>query len=141
MHPRVPHLSWRILPYYIQRQVDFGPRVPNTSAHRACATYLADYLRSRAWLTVTEQAADLTAWTEHRAINIIGVHNPNATTRIILCAHWDTRPLADHDEDHALRSKPIDGADDGASGVGVLMEIARFTYTTDAEYRCGYSAL
>lgn len=115
---------------HIRRQVDFGPRVPNTSAHRACATYLADYLRSQG-LTVTEQAADLTAWdgTTLRAINIIGVHNPNATTRILLCAHWDTRPLADHDEDHALRSKPIDGADDGASGVGVLMEIARLLRT------------
>ena len=57
--------------------------------------------------------------------NIVGVFRPEAKKRIVLCAHWDSRPYADHDPDAANTHKPIDGANDGASGVGVLLECAR----------------
>jgi Zn-dependent M28 family amino/carboxypeptidase len=57
--------------------------------------------------------------------NIIGIWNPDATNRILLCAHWDSRPFADHDPDPEKRHLPVDGANDGASGVGVLLEVAR----------------
>lgn len=111
---------------YIENQVNFGPRVPNTAAHKACGNYLADELR-RFGAKVYEQEASLTAYDNTRleARNIIGSFNPEESKRILLFAHWDTRPYADHDPNSANHKKPIDGADDGGSGVGVLLEIAR----------------
>lgn len=111
---------------YVAAQVAFGPRVPNTEAHQACAAYLAAELeRHGAKLYVQE--AVLTAYNGDRlqAKNIIGAFHPDKTRRVLLFAHWDTRPYADHDPDKANHQTPIDGADDGASGVGVLLEIAR----------------
>ena len=112
--------------HYIQQQVDFGPRIPNTPEHIACADYLANSL-TRFGATVTKQHADLKAFdgTILKAINIIGAFNPEAKTRVLLFAHWDTRPWADHDADPANHKKPVLGANDGGSGVGVLLEIAR----------------
>ena len=74
-----------------------------------------------------EQEATLTAYngTQLKAKNIIGSYNPENSKRVLLFAHWDSRPYADHDKDPANQMKPIDGADDGASGVGVLLEMAR----------------
>lgn len=111
---------------YVARQVAFGPRVPNTGAHKACADYLSLELE-RHGAEVYVQEAVLTAYNgdQLNAKNIIGAFNPDRPRRILLFAHWDTRPYADHDVDEANHRKPIDGADDGASGVGVLLEIAR----------------
>jgi len=111
---------------YVQRQVDFGPRVPNSEAHRRAGDWLMSELK-RHGAQVYEQEADLTAFdgTVLHARNIIGQYNPQAPDRVLLLAHWDCRPWADQDPDEANRSKPIDGANDGASGVGVLLEIAR----------------
>ena len=111
---------------FVDKQVAFGPRVPNTEAHKACGNYLADELR-RFGAKVYEQEATLTAYNgDHlQSKNIIGAFNPDASKRILLFAHWDTRPYADHDMDEANHRKAIDGADDGASGVGVLLELAR----------------
>ncbi len=111
---------------YIENQVKFGPRVPNTAAHKACGNYLAAELK-RHGAKVYEQEATLTAYdgTKLEAKNVIGSYNPEASKRILLCAHWDSRPYSDKDSDAANHRKPLDGADDGASGVGVLLEIAR----------------
>ncbi|MDL2290132.1 M28 family peptidase [Paludibacteraceae bacterium OttesenSCG-928-F17] len=111
---------------YVQDQVDFGPRVPNTYAHSTCAMYLAHALRGFG-AEVIEQRADLIAFdgTKLRATNIIGSFQPENKNRILLFAHWDSRPWADHDPDPANRKKHIAGANDGASGVGVLLEVAR----------------
>ena len=111
---------------FVERQVQFGPRVPNTEAHKACAQYLASELE-RFGAEVYVQEAVLTAYNDDRlqASNIIGVFNPEQTNRVLLFAHWDSRPYADRDSDTNNHYKPIDGADDGASGVGVLLEIAR----------------
>ncbi|MDR3308631.1 MAG: M28 family peptidase, partial [Tannerella sp.] len=111
---------------YIERQVNFGPRVPNTPAHKACADYLASTL-ARFGAKIYVQEANLTAYNGDRleARNIIGSFNPDAAKRILLFAHWDTRPYADHDASTVNHRKPIDGADDGGSGVGALLEIAR----------------
>lgn len=111
---------------YVENQVKFGPRVPNTPAHKACGNYLASELR-RFGAKVYEQEATLTAYdnTALEAKNIIGSFNPENEKRILLFAHWDSRPYSDHDPDPANHRKPIDGADDGASGVGALLEIAR----------------
>jgi hypothetical protein len=112
--------------YYVNRQVSFGPRVPNTDAHKACAAYLQSELERRG-AKVYAQAAVLTAYNNDKlnVVNIIGSFAPDKKQRILLFAHWDTRPYADHDPDKANYNKHIDGADDGGSGVGVLLEIAR----------------
>jgi Zn-dependent M28 family amino/carboxypeptidase len=109
---------------FIKKQVDFGPRVPNTFAHKACGNYLTSQLRSYGAKVIeqefSEQAYDGTIL---YLKNIIASYNPDAKKRVLLAAHWDTRPFADKDVDG--RYDPIDGANDGASGVGVLLEVAR----------------
>ena len=111
---------------YVERQVAFGPRVPNTAAHQACGDWLEQTLGGFAD-TLYVQHARVRAFdgTLLNIRNIIGVFNPEQRRRILLCAHWDSRPFADHDPDPARHYTPIDGANDGASGVGVLLEIAR----------------
>ena len=111
---------------FIQKQVDFGPRVPNTEAHKAAGNWLSDKLRGYG-LNVIEQKANLKAFdgTMLNARNIFAQYNPDKKERVLLLAHWDCRPWADMDPDPAKKESPIDGANDGASGVGVLLEIAR----------------
>ncbi len=111
---------------FVNRQVAFGYRVPNTPGHKACGNYLVSELK-RFGAQVYEQEMTLTAYdgTKLEARNIIGSYNPEQEKRILLCAHWDTRPYSDEDPNPANHCKPLDGADDGASGVGVLLEIAR----------------
>lgn len=109
---------------YIKTQVEFGPRVPNSKAHTECGDYLAAQLRLFCD-TLIEQRATLTAHDGKllKNRNLIGSFNTHLNNRIMLCAHWDTRPWAD--QDSTRKNEPIDGANDGASGVGVLIEIAR----------------
>lgn len=111
---------------YIQEQVDFGPRVPNSEAHIACGEYLVNKLKEYG-ATVITQPMSLMAYngTELKAMNIIGQYSPEKRKRVLLCAHWDSRPWADNDKDSKNYHTPIDGANDGASGVGVLLEVAR----------------
>lgn len=118
----------------IERQVAFGPRVPNTAAHRNCRDWLADELK-RYGAEVTLQDMKLTAFdgTVLEATNIIGSYNPDAQNRLLLLAHWDCRPWADADPDPANHKKPVDGANDGASGVGVLLEIARLLHANPTD--------
>ena len=122
----VPEISSDSAYKSTQEQVDFGPRVPNTSAHEACAGYLSAELK-KSGAEVIEQKADLTAFdgTVLKSTNIIGSFNPKAENRILLFSHWDSRPWADHDPKPANRKKPVMAANDGASGVGVLLEMAR----------------
>jgi len=111
---------------HIETQVAFGPRVPGTEAHAACASWLEEILSRYADKVVTQPFASR-IWNDKvlHGVNIIGTFNPAATKRVLLCAHWDSRPYADHDPDPANHNTPIDGANDGGSGVGVLLEIAR----------------
>jgi hypothetical protein len=112
--------------YFVEKQVLFGPRVPNTAEHTACAEYLFDEL-NRFADKVIMQTFNARAFngTVLNGKNIIGSFQPDHKNRILLCAHWDSRPFADYDPDPANHNKPIDGANDGASGVGVLLEVAR----------------
>lgn len=111
---------------YVARQLAFGPRVPNTEAHRQAGDWIASELR-RHGASVTEQTMKLKAFdgTVLDSRNIFAQFNPEARQRILLLAHWDSRPWADEDPDPAKRHLPVDGANDGASGVAVLLEIAR----------------
>ncbi|WP_321478649.1 M28 family peptidase [uncultured Bacteroides sp.] len=111
---------------YVKAQVDFGPRVPNTSAHVACGNYLANKL-TEFGATVTNQYAELISYDKKilKCRNIIGSYKPESKKRILLFSHWDSRPWADNDPNEKNHHTPILGADDGASGVGTLLEIAR----------------
>lgn len=120
----------------IEKQVSFGPRVPNTKAHEACALYLANTLKERGWkVQVQEFTAKAFDGTNLRLNNIVASHNPEASKRILLAAHWDTRPFAD--QDNEKEKEPIDGANDGGSGVGILLEIARTINAADQKPNVG----
>lgn len=108
---------------FVQKQVDFGPRIPNTTAHDKCADWMINRLKEWSDSVTVQRTEVSTHGKKYNCINIIGHFNPQSTTRILLLAHWDTRAFADADS--ATKDKHFDGADDGASGVGVLMEIAR----------------
>lgn len=112
----------------VERQVEFGPRVPGTSAHRQCGDWLSATLKGYGG-EVIEQISNATTFDGTRipVRNIFARFNPSASERILLLAHWDTRPWGDHDSDPEKRDKPIDGANDGGSGVGVLLELARIS--------------
>ena len=120
---------------YIEDQVAFGPRVPNTEAHKACKNYLATKLESfGAKVTLQDMSLEAYDGSIYEATNIIGSYNPTHPDRIILCAHWDTRHVADYDPDKSMERVPIDGANDGGSGVGVLLEIARILKTSPLDF-------
>ena len=109
---------------YVEKQVSFGPRVPGTIAHGITANYLLKEMRrlaDTAFIQFGEMQTDFEGRVEIK--NIIASIDPEKKNRILLCAHWDTRPEADEDPDRP--NEPADGANDGASGVGVLMEVAR----------------
>ncbi|MDD2962167.1 MAG: M28 family peptidase [Muribaculaceae bacterium] len=111
---------------YVKTQCEFGARVPNTDAHRNAGDWLIAQLK-RHGANVIVQAPELKAFdgTVLKARNIIGEINPDSTHRILLLAHWDSRPWADNDNNPAKRKQPVMGANDGASGVGVILEIVR----------------
>ncbi len=108
----------------LQKQCAFGPRVPGTTAHDKTADWLVSQLTPLA-AQVTRQ--HFTAQTHGGSLpmtNILATFNPKGKQHVLLCAHWDTRPIADQDPSYSNRHTPIPGANDGASGVAVLLEIA-----------------
>ncbi|MCR4439012.1 MAG: M28 family peptidase [bacterium] len=124
---QLPQFDERKAYEHLLRQVAFGPRAPGTPGHRACLEYLTMELEKYAD-KVTQQKFQHTFGPERRTVvmsNIIANFWSEKTKRVLLCAHWDTRPWADHDPDPANRATSIPGANDGASGVAVLLEIAR----------------
>jgi len=111
---------------YIAAQVEFGARVPGTPAHEQCARYLREQLEAFGAEVSVEQGQMPDYRNEPQQIyNIIGSYAPEAKKRILLCAHWDCRPWTDQEENYDDRMYPVPGANDGASGVGVLLEVAR----------------
>jgi hypothetical protein len=111
---------------FVKAQVDFGPRVNNTPAHEKCAEFLVKKLKQYC-ADVIVQKGQVKAFngTMLNFKNIIASYNPATNDRIFICSHWDSRPFADHDPDVKKHKTPIDGANDGASGVGIILEIAR----------------
>jgi glutaminyl-peptide cyclotransferase len=107
------------------KQCDFGPRVPNTGGHDRCADWLVAQLRALADSVTRQQFTTPVGDKTLRLTNIIATFNPRGKERVLLAAHWNTRPIADEDPDPAKRAQPILGANDGASGVAVLLEVAR----------------
>lgn len=111
---------------YCQQQCDFGPRTMNSDAHEQCGRWIVDKFQSFG-MQVTEQRATLKGFdgTPLLSNNIIARYQPGLTDRVMLCAHWDSRPWADNDPDEANHTKPVMAANDGASGVAVMLELAR----------------
>ena len=111
---------------YVVDQCDFGPRTPNSEAHTKCADFLIQKFQNLG-LEVTEQRADLKSWDNEvlKARNIMAAYRPELKKRVLLCAHWDSRPWADADLNQNNHKVPVMGANDGASGVAVMLELAR----------------
>ncbi len=128
---RIPKFERDSAYNYVLKQTEFGPRVPNTAEHTACKNWMVDKMKTLG-ADVIEQDFKATAYTgeELRGTNIIAQYNPENPIRILLCAHWDSRHISDHDPLEENKTKPVLGADDGGSGVGVLMEIARHLQQT-----------
>ena len=110
----------------IETQCDFGPRVPNSQAHADCGDYIVAQMKAKG-LQVTEQRVNQKAWdgTTLKTHNIIGAYNPEAPKRVVIAAHWDSRPWCDADPDSSRHHEPVMAANDGASGVAVMLELAR----------------
>ncbi|MFY0643864.1 MAG: M28 family peptidase [Bacteroidia bacterium] len=109
---------------YVKDQVDFGPRVPGSMEHGLAANYLYKQMKRLCDTALMQQGSMPTGTGQTVAIkNIIGSFSPEKKQRVLLAAHWDTRPQADEDKERP--NSPADGANDGASGVGVLIEMAR----------------
>lgn len=111
---------------FTKAQCDFGPRDMNSRGHDLCGEWIVSKFKEYG-CKVTTQTATLAGYdgTKLRSRNIMASINPEATTRILLCAHWDSRPWADNDPDSVNWRKPILAANDAASGVAVMLELAR----------------
>lgn len=111
---------------FVEAQLSFGNRIPGSKAWQQCADYLVGQMNR--WCdTVIVQDFKATLWNGNTVPgrNIVASINPNASRRVLLAAHWDSRLWADHDPDDDNHRKPVPGANDGASGVAVLLEMAR----------------
>jgi len=110
----------------IVKQCSFGARVPGTPAHAQCADYIIKEFRALG-LSVQEQKATVRTYkNEPQAMrNVIASYKPEAAERIVIAAHWESRPWADADPDSSKHHQPVMAANDGASGVAVMLEIAR----------------
>ena len=110
---------------WVEYQVAAGPRVPGTPGHRAIAEWLERELRTRADSVEVQAFTHVTATGDTLSLrNIIARFRPSEASRVLYVTHWDTRPTADSDPDPAKRNSPIPGANDGASGTAVLLEVA-----------------
>lgn len=109
----------------LQDQVAFGPRVPGSDAHQRQLAWMEAYLRERADSVALQPFRHTTQDDDELPLtNVLAHFQPALPDRILLVAHWDTRPTADNETDHAERARPLPGANDGASGVAVLLELA-----------------
>jgi Zn-dependent M28 family amino/carboxypeptidase len=109
----------------LKTQVAFGPRVPGTPAHEQCKEWIAAELAKAGATPVLQEFPDTVYGDPYRFTNVRARFGPKDGTWIVLGAHWDTRAIADKDPDSTKRALPIPGANDGASGVAVLLELAR----------------
>ncbi len=110
---------------YIERQMAFGPRIPGTPAHRAAGDWILSQLRSSADTVIVQEIRHVTRRGDTLHLrNFFARIQPAATERVLLLAHWDTRPHADQSQNLGQQRLPVPGANDGASGVAVLLGVA-----------------
>ena len=109
---------------FIEKQVGFGPRIPESPAHKQARLYLKSKLENYGANVIEQKfSAPIIEGRNIQLTNIIATFYPQKTKRVLLAAHWDTRPYADKDTENP--NGKMDGANDGASGVGVILELAR----------------
>ncbi len=104
----------------VEYQVKLGPRIPGSDAHSKMITWMKTELENYGWRVEVQDTSEL-----GQPVQNVIARNGNNGPWIILCAHYDSRLVADHDADPALRTQPVPGANDGASGVAILLELAR----------------
>ena len=110
---------------YVEKQLSFGPRIPNTPGHEKMGDWLLTTLRARAdTVTVQDFSWTTKKGAKLRMRNFFARFRPQATDRVLFLAHWDTRPFADKSENLGQQRMPVPGANDGASGVAVLLGLA-----------------
>ena len=114
----------------LERQCEFGPRPPGTEAHERTMLWLIESLSELTESVSVQRFTALSETSEIEMTNVIASFAPDRKERILLGAHWDTRAVAEHDPDPENRSQPIPGANDGASGVAVLLELGRLLSET-----------
>jgi hypothetical protein len=125
---------------FLRAQTDFGPRNPNSLGHQKCLDYVAAELSHYAEKVTRQNFTHQGYGGEILTLtNIFGSFNTTASDRILLLAHWDTRPRADEEKDPSKQNQPILGANDGASGVAVLLEIARLLKQVSSSNRSRYT--
>ena len=118
---------------FCAEQCAFGPRTMNSEGHEKCGQWIQAKFQQYGMQVQTQQAVlKLYDGTPVNATNIIASYKPDESNRIMLCAHWDTRPWSDNDPNEANWHTPVDGANDGASGVAVLLEVARLLNKVDS---------
>ena len=109
---------------YVEVQMNFGHRIPNTEAHRLTGDWIFEHLRSRADTVEVQEFSHVTSDGDTLHLrNFIGRFRPDASERILFLAHWDTRPVAEKERNLGRQRQPTPGANDGASGVAVLMAL------------------
>jgi hypothetical protein len=123
---QVPHFDGVHAFTLLEKQVAYGPRYPGSSGHAELVSFFKEYLEPRAAQLVIQVASQAHPYDEGSLpiTNIIARFNPGARRHVLLLAHYDTRPIADQDPDLEKRSEPILGANDGASGVAILLTLA-----------------
>lgn len=111
---------------FCAEQCNFGPRIMNSEAHEKCAEWIISKFEGYGCAVFTQKSS-LKGWdgTMLASTNIIASINPHIKKRYLLCAHWDSRPWADNDTDEKNHHAPVMAANDGASGIAVMLEIAR----------------
>jgi glutaminyl-peptide cyclotransferase len=110
---------------YVQQQLAFGPRIPNTPGHIKTGDWLLSELRTRADTVIVQSFEQKTSKGQTLKLrNFFARFRPQATDRILFVAHWDTRPFADKSANLGQQRLPVPGANDGASGVAVLLGVA-----------------
>ena len=118
---------------YCAAQCQYGPRTMNSEAHEQCGQWIAEKFKQYG-CDVELQTADLKGYdgTMLKSTNIIARSAKTDKPRILICAHWDSRPWADNDPDSTNWKKPVMAANDGASGVAVMLELARLLQRNDS---------
>ncbi len=127
------HTQWQPIPQFdaahayrlIEQQVALGPRAPGSPGHDSCRLFIREYLQRYADTVFEQTFTHVVYGRQLRLTNVGASFRSDLPHRVLLCAHWDTRPYADEDPEPTNRTKPILGANDGASGVAVLLELAR----------------
>ena len=122
---KVPKFNGDVAYEYTEKQLSFGHRIPGTPEHKATKDWYVEKLKAAgAEVQVQEFKASFLGLKDKESYNIIASFNPNHSHRIMLAAHWDSRLIAEKDEDKSMQDKPIMGADDGATGTAILLHLA-----------------